>query len=37
MGKGFVESFRTWFRDERIKCERHWILTDARVVIEDFR
>ena len=34
---GFVESFRSRFRDECPKREQLWILTEVRVVIEDFR
>ena len=34
---GFVESFHSRFRDECLNCERLWTLTEARVVIEDYR
>ena len=34
---GFVESFHGRFRDECLKREQLWTLTEARVVIEDFR
>ena len=34
---GFVESFHARFRDECLNQEQLWTLTEARVVIEDFR
>lgn len=34
---GFVESFHGRFRDECLHREQLWTLTEARVVIEDFR
>ena len=34
---GFVESFHARFRDECLNREQLWTLTEARVVIEDFR
>ncbi len=34
---GFVESFHSRFRDEYLNREQLWTLTEARVVIEDFR
>jgi len=34
---GFVESFHARFRDEYLKREQLWILTEARVVVGDFR
>jgi transposase InsO family protein len=34
---GFVESFHGRFRDECLDREQLWTLTEARVVIEDFR
>lgn len=34
---GFVESFHGRFRDECLNREQFWTLTEARVVIEDFR
>ncbi len=34
---GFVESFHSRFRDECLNRETLWTLTEARVVIEDFR
>ncbi len=34
---GFVESFHGRFRDEYLNREQLWTLTEARVVIEDFR
>ena len=34
---GFVESFHGRFRDECLDQEQLWTLTEARVVIEDFR
>ena len=34
---GFVESFHGRFRDECLNREQLWSLTEARVVIEDFR
>jgi len=34
---GFVESFHSRFRDECLDREQLWTLTEARVVIEDFR
>ena len=34
---GFVESFHARFRDEGLNQEQLWTLTEARVVIEDFR
>lgn len=34
---GFVESFHERFRDECLNREQLWTLTEARVVIEDFR
>ena len=34
---GFVESFRARLRDECLNQEQLWTLTEARVVIEDFR
>ncbi|MEN9661833.1 MAG: hypothetical protein RL324_782, partial [Verrucomicrobiota bacterium] len=34
---GFVESFHSRFRDECLNREQLWTLTEARVVIEDFR
>ena len=34
---GFVESFHGRFRDEWLNREQLWTLTEARVVIEDFR
>ena len=34
---GFVESFHGRFRDECLNHEQLWTLTEARVVIEDFR
>ena len=34
---GFVESFHGRFRDECLNCEQLWTLTEARVVIEDYR
>lgn len=34
---GFVESFHGRFRDECLNREQLWTLTEARVVIEDFR
>ena len=34
---GFVESFHSAFRDECLNREQLWTLTEARVVIEDFR
>lgn len=34
---GFVESFHGRFRDECLNREELWTLTEARVVIEDFR
>jgi transposase InsO family protein len=34
---GFVESSHGRFRDECLNREQLWILTEARVVIEDFR
>ena len=34
---GFVESFHGRFRDECLNQEQLWTLTEARVVIEDFR
>ena len=34
---GFVESFHFRFRDECLNREQLWTLTEARVVIEDFR
>jgi hypothetical protein len=33
----FVESFHSRFRDEYLNREQLWTLTEARVVIEDFR
>ncbi|MSU64620.1 MAG: transposase, partial [Opitutus sp.] len=33
----FVESFHSRFRDECLNREQLWTLTEARVVIEDFR
>jgi putative transposase len=32
-----VESFHSRFRDEWLNREQLWTLTEARVVIEDFR
>lgn len=34
---GCVESFHGRFRDECLNFEQLWTLTEARVVIEDFR
>ena len=34
---GFVESFHGRFRDECLNREQFWTLTEARVVIEDYR
>jgi transposase InsO family protein len=34
---GFVESFHGRFRDECLNREQLWTLTEARVIIEDFR
>ena len=34
---GFVESFHSRFRDECLNREQLWTLTEARVVVEDFR
>lgn len=34
---GFVESFHSRFRDECLNREQFWTLTEARVLIEDFR
>jgi transposase InsO family protein len=34
---GFVESFHSRFRDECLDREQFWTLTEARVLIEDFR
>jgi transposase InsO family protein len=34
---GFVESFHGWFRDECLNREQLWTLTEARVVVGDFR
>ena len=34
---GFVESFHGRFRDECLNREQLWTLTEARVVIEDYR
>ena len=34
---GFVKSFHSRFRDECLNREQLWTLTEARVVIEDFR
>lgn len=34
---GFVESFHSRFRDECLNREQLWTLTEARVVLEDFR
>ena len=34
---GFVESFHRRFRDECLNREQLWMLTEAQVVIEDFR
>ena len=34
---GFVESFHRRFRDECLNREQLWTLTEARVVIEDYR
>ena len=34
---GFVESFHSRFRDECLNREQMWRLTEARVVIDDFR
>ena len=34
---GFVESFHGRFRDECLNHEQLWTLTEARVVVEDFR
>ncbi len=34
---GFVESFHGRFRDGCLNCEQLWSLSEARVVIEDFR
>ena len=34
---GFVESFHSRFRDECLNREHLWTLTEARVVVEDFR
>jgi transposase InsO family protein len=34
---GFVESFHSRFRDECLNREQLWTLTEARVVIENFR
>ena len=34
---GFVESFHSRFRDECLNQEQMWTLTEAHVVIEDFR
>ena len=34
---GFVESFHGRFRDECLNREQLWTLSEARVVIEDFR
>jgi len=34
---GFVESFHGRFRDECLNREQLWTLTEARVVVEDFR
>ncbi|MSU25197.1 MAG: transposase, partial [Opitutus sp.] len=34
---GFVESFHSRFRGECLNREQLWTLTEARVVIEDFR
>lgn len=34
---GFVESFHGRLRDECLNREQFWTLTEARVVIEDFR
>lgn len=34
---GFVESFHSRFRDECLNREQLWTLTEARVVIEDYR
>ena len=34
---GFVESFHSRFRDECLNREQLWTLTEARVIIEDFR
>ena len=34
---GFVESFHGRFRDECLNREQLWTLTEARVVIEEFR
>jgi len=34
---GFVECFHGRFRDECLNCEQLWTLTEATVVIEDFR
>ena len=36
-GSGFVELFHSSFRDECLNREQLWTLTEARVVIEDFR
>ena len=35
--KGFVESFRGWFQGECLNREQLWTLTEARVVVGDFR
>lgn len=34
---GFVESFHGRFRDECLNREQLWTLTEARVVVEDYR
>jgi len=34
---GFVESFHSRFRDECLNREQFWTLTEARILIEDFR
>ena len=34
---GFIESFHARFRDECLNREQLWTLTEARVVIEDWR
>ncbi len=34
---GYIESFHARFREECLNCEQLWTLTEARVVIEDWR
>jgi transposase InsO family protein len=34
---GYIERFHSRFRDERLEREQLWTLTEARIVLEDWR